>query len=185
MNIFHFYNKIFYCIFGYIIMKYCIIIVCIGLIFFGCEKPPSYSDVPIIKFKSLSSNMVRSYSNTFADAQYLPDTVQIQISFTDGNGALGIPTGDTTSAADAIVVDSRLSPNGKLDTNYFSVPYITPNGNIKAISGTINFTMNQIYGRYDTAHVNWDTLHYIITIKDRNGNTSNAVQTPPIYIKDN
>ncbi len=181
MNIFHFFNKIFYRNFSFRIMKYFISIVIIGLLFFGCEKPPTYSNVPIITSVSITPTLIRSFTDSNADAQNLPDTLQVQVGFTDGNGAIGILAGDTTNVIDAYLVDSRTTPSGQHTIDSFSIPYITPNGNVKAISGTISFTVYDIIGNNTT----WDTLHYTVTIVDRNGNVSNAKSTPNIYLKDN
>jgi hypothetical protein len=166
-------------------MKYFIPLVFIGLLFYGCEKPPSYANMPIITSIAMTPTLVRSFLDDSPDAQALYDTVQIRIGFTDGNGAIGIPTGDTTNVIDAYVTDSRPTPSGQPSVNTYSIPYITPNGNVKAISGIISFTVNDIIGRIDAAHSASDTLYYTVTIVDRNGNVSNAVKTPYLYIKDN
>jgi len=165
-------------------MKQVIILVITGIIFYGCEKPPSYSNVPIITSTSLTTNVVRSFTDTSADALSLPDSLTVQINFTDGNGALGVLSGD--SIPDAFLIDSRVTPSGQHAKDGFSIPYITPNGNVKAISGTISFHLSsQLVGNEDGLHPDWDTIYYSIYVVDRNGNASNTVKTPLIYIKNN
>jgi len=176
-NIFCFFNKIFYRNFSFRIMKYFISIVIIGILFFGCQKPPTYSNFPIITSVSLTPNVIRSLTDYDTDAQYLPDTVQVRIGFTDGNGAIGTTSGDV----DAFLIDSRQTNSGKAAIDSFSLPYITPSGNVKAISGTISLTVFGVVGNNTT----WDTMHYTVKIVDRYGNVSVPVQTPTIYVKDN
>src|SRR5664279_2275587 len=89
----------------------------------SCLKPPNYSPIPEIKFDSISATHVRQ----------LVDSVTVIISFTDGDGDLGNLKNDTTN--NLFFKDSR---TGFIYPFHF--PYITPEGNVKDISGEIAYT---------------------------------------------
>jgi hypothetical protein len=162
-------------------MKYLISFVVIGLLFYGCEKPPSYSIIPHITFLSMTPTIVRSFTNSNSDAQGLPDSANIQISFTDGDGDIGIPEDDNTDYDAFLISNQTNNSNPNIDS--LRIPYVTPNGNIKSISGTISLEVLDITGRPD--HPIWDTISYTIVIRDRAGHVSNTQVTPPLYVKDN
>src|SRR5579862_1494821 len=126
-------------------MKGIVVILLVGMMFFGCVKPPSYSVVPSITFNSMSPTTV---SSSVLQISNPPDTTRVMINFTDGDGDIGLTQNDTTY--DAYFIDTRPAGGGKfkvITIDSFAIPYVNPSGNIKAISGTINFTINSITGR--------------------------------------
>src|SRR6185295_6762977 len=116
----------------------------------ACLNPPNYSSVPAITFDSISSTTARVGQ----------DSITFFIGFTDGDGDLG-----SEDIPNLFFLDSRL---GYADS--FKIPNLTPQGNVKAISGTI---------RYDRSIFNcipnklFDTLYYTIYVEDRAGHKSN------------
>jgi hypothetical protein len=128
----------------------------------ACINPPDYPTVPQIEFDSLTKTYVKG----------LPalDSITFYISFTDGDGDLGPVNNDTTP--NLLFKDSRTG-----FINGFQFPFITPEGNVKDISGTIAYT----FSPFDCVPgKNLDTFFYTISILDRAGNISNEVTTPDI-----
>jgi hypothetical protein len=128
----------------------------------ACINPPDYPTVPQIEFDSLTKTYVKG----------LPalDSITFYISFTDGDGDLGPVNNDTTP--NLLFKDSRTG-----FINGFQFPFITPEGNVKDISGTIAYT----FSPFDCVPgKKLDTFSYTISILDRAGNISNEVTTPDI-----
>jgi len=128
----------------------------------SCINPPSYSPIPSIVFDSVSS--------TFARAQV--DSLTFYINFTDGDGDLG-----SDDVPNLFFLDSR---TGYVDS--FKIPNLTPQGNVKAITGEIAYTRSQLNC---IPNKNFDTLYYSIYIEDRAGNKSNVVTSPSIILQCN
>ena len=125
----------------------------------ACFKTPEYPIEPVIKFVSYST--VQPY--------IIPDTGNIRISFTDGDGDLG-----------------KLRNN---DSGSLSRPIIPQKGTTKAISGTIDIKLagSSGIGLFDESSCllyqhPYDTLIFEIYIKDRAGNKSNVITTPPLVV---
>jgi len=134
-----------------------------GAFYSSCIKPPQYSVTPHIDFKSFSKNVVKE--NT--------DSLLLVFSFTDGDGDLGpINTSDTT--LDIFLTDSRDN-----SIKRYQMPNITPEGNIKAISGDVTIAISPFATR--AGHTT-DQLSYTIQIRDRSGHLSNTTQTSQITI---
>ena len=152
----------------------------------SCIKPPTYPNVPIIQFVSVSSsNATNGYSDT------------ITFSFTDGNGNIGVNTNSTDTvcnvcgmqhgdssclqlpAFNVFLIDSR-------DTcvETFASANIQPSGKYKAISGTVEvitaMSNTKCFGGCPCA-IN-DTVTYAIILKDLSGNLSNTIHTTPIVV---
>jgi len=127
----------------------------------SCLNPPNYSEIPEISFDSLNATFVKVGQ----------DSITFFIGFTDGDGDLG-----SEEVPNLFFLDSR---TGKIDSN--KIPNITPEGTIKAVSGTIafnqsSFTCSPPEGR------EFDTLFYTIYVEDRAGHKSNEVVTPQIIL---
>ena len=162
------------------------VIIIMATIFSSCHKQPSYSIIPAITYKDF---IVNSDSSAY-----------IQINFTDGDGDIGYTTSDANPPYDFYLVnmqDSITSTGNKYviewipsqhdpimgDTLYsgYNIPYITPTGKDKELSGQIqiqlakgnwNFTINGI-----------KSVEYRVWIIDRAGHVSNRITTPPIQFK--
>jgi hypothetical protein len=147
-----------------------------------CVQAPDYPKEPVIEFVGLSKNiMLQGDGNE--------DSLLVTFSFTDGDGDLGFPESDTT--ASIYIRDSRdsfgLEPR--------QLPYVEPQGAGNGISGEITVVLptscciyvNQA-GEVFTcenvpAEAQFDTLSYLIKIRDRAGNWSNEIVTTPIILR--
>lgn len=144
----------------------------------ACTKPPDYSDTPEIDFISLSNN-------TMMQGSGFEDETTLTISFTDGDGDIGINDGDPT------VYFKDLRDGSEFIT--FFAPEIPEQGVGNGISGEMYIKVNTTccihpdpnqndgcdsdFSEYPT-----DILIYEVYIKDRAGNKSNVIQTDPITL---
>ncbi len=135
-----------------------------------CQKAPDFPVTPSIAFVSFNQTQIHPGK----------DSLKITFSFTDGDGDLGYEQGQNTTGDTTIhVTDVRIN---KPDYTYvFEMPYITPKGSYKQISG--KFTIDMIGAcncRPD--HNFFDTVSYKIKIHDRAGHESNEITTPKVYL---
>lgn len=165
----------------------------IVLIFFAaCGNKPEFPDKPTIQYESVSSTYI-----------IRGDSLLINISFTDGDGNIGIPDGYMES--NRFLVDS---PNGFVLGKYdeinnpppgaslqvgnllftnsldgkakvINTPEIPNKGNVKSISGTITLIIPFAICHQPNL-ADFDTVSYSIQLLDRAENYSNTVSTPPI-----
>jgi hypothetical protein len=153
---------------------------------YGCRKYDHYPIVPHIELNSFQK---------FADTLGIDQIGVIGLSFTDGDGDIGLTADQNTGVYQfdlfikyfekqkgvfkEIILTTPNSLTGKPDTLWFNgrIPYITPVGKVKAISGEITDTLfiNNFVSQYDT-------IKYQIYIQDRALNKSNVVETPEIVI---
>jgi len=139
----------------------------------GCIKPDNFPDEPKITAVSINKPAIESLVEDFV----------VSVDFQDGDGDIGIT--DAYPEANAFLIDDR---TGYIDS--LKIPYISPEGNIKSISGTLNFTILSecciaISGITCTPNATYpptDTVNYSVIIKDRKGNVSNVAQAPPLLI---
>jgi hypothetical protein len=152
----------------------------------GCRKYDTYPLIPHIDLLSLQK---------ISDTSGIDQRGIIGLSFTDGDGDLGLTADQNTGKFQynifvkyfemqkgtfkEIILTTPNPQTGKPDTLWFNgrIPYLTPVGKSKAISGEI----------YDTLFINnysspYDTIKYQIYIQDRALNKSNVVETPPIIV---
>lgn len=143
----------------------------------SCVKEKQFPPQPVIAF-----DRFETFGNDSADCY---------ITFQDGDGDIGIPQGDLTSADDLkmkylykdgtgtfVPVDSSFG-TPQFDTLFYSyrVPNITPDGQYKALDGEIKIKLRAapIFGPHDV-------VKFEITLKDRAGNKSNTVSTNEITV---
>lgn len=132
----------------------------------SCLNPPEYPPEPVIAFDSISKTFVKGFSSS----PPVMDSIAFVISFTDGDGDLGASSSDTVP--NLFFKDSR---TGFINT--FQFPSVTPEGNVKDISGTITY----VFSPFDcNPGKKLDTFFYTIFIDDRAGHRSNEVITPTI-----
>jgi hypothetical protein len=121
------------------------------------------------------------------------DSASLVISFTDGDGDIGLRQSDTTGNfsstnyfhhnlfVEYYEKDDALGwVRGKTlagdDINFlYRVPYLTPNGNNKALKGEIAVTIEPTY--YNPFSTQSDTIMFKISLADRNLNVSNVVES--------
>lgn len=106
------------------------------------------------------------------------DSIVVTISFTDGDGDLGIHESDTVSTD---VTYKLIAANSEDFDSKARLPVITPSGNSKAISGEIELTFQSLF-LIDPPFTT-DTIQYEIFIKDRAGHESNTILTDKIIIQ--
>ncbi|MBA3647900.1 MAG: hypothetical protein H0W62_05010 [Chitinophagales bacterium] len=138
----------------------------------SCLKPPDYDVIPVIQFDSISANHVRGISSS--GVAY--DSLTVVVSFTDGDGDLGA----STSFPDDTIPNLFFKDSRTGSVYPFQFPYITPEGNVKDISGKIAYTLD---GVNCIPGLSADTFHYTIQIMDRAGHLSNEVITPDIILE--
>lgn len=154
------------------------------LFFSSCEKSSNASPIPSISFKSFESTGANSGN--------------LQINFTDGDGDIGYPPQNTNAPPNLWVKFLYYNyslkqfvgvwdPNDSstFDSVYFiyAVPYITPQGKDKSLTGIIQVAMNDWYANPFSTQ---DSLQYLqvqfkIWLIDRAGNKSNVITTPTLY----
>jgi hypothetical protein len=149
----------------------------IGMIVLVCQcaTPPNYPDEPVITFKSISRNYLKQNSNSLADSLLLV------FSFTDGDGDLG-----SNDSVGIYIKDGR----DGFEKPPYKIPYINPQGTGNGISGEISIRLNTTCCTFDNGYppcsvipnVPYDTLTYQVYIRDRAGNKSNQIETPPILL---
>lgn len=146
----------------------------------SCAKAPNYPDEPIIEFKSLSKSLLRQSS-----LPGKPDSVLITFTFTDGDGDIG---SQSQGDKNLFYIDGRDS----FPKDTFTIPYVDLQGAGNGISGEISFiarapcclftdTLGFKYACQEVP-IQFDTLTYIIWIRDRAGHVSNQIETPPISL---
>lgn len=134
----------------------------------SCQPIRLFDEVPAIAFESIEPRIARENI----------DTVLLVFSFTDGDGDLGLEEGDTTN--DITVIDKRTGAPAIGDVTFpYRMPYVTPPGQSKQISGTVELKMQNLFRRPGLLT---DTVRYEIQIRDRANRFSNTITTPPIVI---
>ena len=147
-------------------MRWLLFILCLSAAFYTCVNPPNFPETPVITFKNVDRTFINE--NT--------DSVRLMFSFTDGDGDLGLTQSDTST--NTFVTDIR---SGKKDFTYrYRLPYVTPGGMIKDISGDITITLP---GVTCVPGKTLDSVVYKIQIKDRAGHLSNIIQSPQLIVK--
>lgn len=159
-------------------LKLSILIVAVSFLgIVSCFKTPEYPIEPEIKFQSYS--VVQPYT--------IPDTGNIRITFTDGDGDLGKLSNDDSASPSRIYIrDVKYALNKVPQV----LPIIPQKGTTKAISGSIDIKLAGAsgVGLFDGSSCllyqhPYDTLVFEIYIKDRAGHVSNTITTPPLVVK--
>jgi hypothetical protein len=151
----------------------------IAISFSSCLKKDNYSNIPAILFKSFVVNSDGSAT--------------LQVTFTDGDGDIGSQS--TTNAPTdfyiEVLKDSVNTYKPQLiegqnnsvmgDTLFvgYSVPYITPSGTDKELSGDIQVALGAGAGTWYLA-ADGSYYEYRIWLIDRAGHVSNRILTPPV-----
>ena len=141
-----------------------------------CTSPPDYPIIPHIDFVSQSKSVVRS-------GQIAEDSIYITLSFTDGDGKLGNNANDPNSLNIFTVNNLYNQP-----ADSFRLPFIPEQGTKNGISGQIRLRLmtgccKGVIPCDPYIKQKYDTLSYNISIKNRAGQLSNVVTTPPILLQ--
>ena len=152
------------------------IIIFIFIIFFACQKVEKYPDIPQIEFVDIIK---------IINPDNIIDRVVLKISFTDGDGDIGLTQNDTLPPYEynffIKYMEKRNGEFVEIVFEHFSfnarIPVLTPEGRNKSIKGEIQ----------DTIIVNtmsdYDTIRFETYIVDRALNESNLIITPDVVIK--
>ena len=150
----------------------------------SCASPPDYPIEPAIELISISKDtLARNYTDP-SDPVIFRDTTFVTFSFTDGDGDIG----DQDSIL-LFAIDSREGQE-----NLRKIPFVPELGASNGIKGEITFRLFStccifppdlfLDGCNDEYNdMPYDELTYDIYIKDRAGNQSNVITTPPIFIR--
>ena len=147
----------------------------------GCIKEQQYPIEPIIEFGGFA---------TAKDISGKDSVGQVTISYTDGDGDIGLYESDSVEPlkynfyikfmqytnkqlVEVIPPDSTGTFNAR-------IPILTPNGRNKNIKGDITMTLQLYFARQFLLS---DTIAFEIYIKDRALHKSNVIETPMFIIK--
>jgi len=168
-----------------------ILICLLGLLYSSCAKKENYPDVPVISYNNFAAYYAGSNNSI--------DSTILTINFTDGNGDIGYPSQETNVKPDLYVLPlilyTRTNSYGPFLVNNndsvifpYNIPYITPVGNDKELSGLIKINMGSFLQQYiidefladknlfDSA--NPHMMEFKVWMYDRAGNKSNVLTTP-------
>jgi hypothetical protein len=162
----------------------CLLVFVCAVAFISCKKEQNFSIVPIITFKELK--------------KYTTDSATCTISFTDGDGDIGLAQYDTTAPYN---VGSKYFYNmymvyyfqdstgawkpydsnpatPAIDTfkHVFRIPYLTQDGQRKSLEGDIRVRMNAPYVPLLKGN---PPFKFKITLIDRALHISNEVESLP------
>lgn len=154
----------------------------------SCLKPVSYPDEPVLE------------TATYVD---MGDSLMISVSFTDGDGDIGLNSDDTTNPfnpasfyhfnlyveyfemEEGVWVKGTQDPSGENSPLADSISFgfriqnLTPIGQNKTLKGIINVVLEPL--AYNTYSNHNDTVKYRVTLIDRALNISNSIETEPWY----
>jgi len=147
----------------------------------GCVKEQQYPVQPHIDFGGFA---------TVKDIAGKDSLGAVTISYTDGDGDIGLYSTDTVEPYKynfylkfMQYVDNKLVEVIPVDTSVTfnaRIPILTPNGRNKNIKGDITMTLELYFARQ---LLKSDTIAFEIYIKDRALNSSNVVETPLFILK--
>ena len=180
-------------------MRFYLFLLFIVTLMSSCIKYPEYPDIPAIKAPIISKSLVQETIPTMVNNEWVQnaDSVDLSFEFTDGDGDLGLQDGNT--AQNVYFIDSvdlcltKDSSQYKINANVFvkdmrtgcvriyNMPYLTPEGSVKTISGRISILLNTFICRKNIVR-DYDTVFYEMQIVDREGRMSNTIQTDDLII---
>jgi len=156
-------------------LKALIPIIILSIAVSGCLKSNDYPPEPVIKFLSYT------YKDSVDDLGNPSHMGLLTISFTDGDGDMGLAQSDTAAPFDNNLYVNRVGIKGGVEQPpvelKFRIPYITPKGQIKALTGEMDVELDLI-----PVLVSYDTLFYELYILDRALNQSNTITTEQIVL---
>jgi hypothetical protein len=154
------------------IPKIAFIAICIMATLASCVEKPVYPDTPIIKLENF--------------IQFNGDSAWFIISFTDGDGDVGLRPQDTIGVHHPdsgkfhynFFIEPYEMQNGEwVSTNplfpfYYRIPYITPEGRNKVLEGEIKVKLEDYISPSP-----FDTVRFDAYMYDRALNKSNVIST--------
>lgn len=148
----------------------------------SCVRPPKYSEVPTLEFRSFSKD-------TMQQGVFSEDSVILVLYFTDGDGDFGTPGQGTQK--NIFLKDKRTNQTFR----EFKAPFVPVEGTGNGISGTISVKLFSTCCIYPEAtgifpcelseEFPYNELTLEVFITDRAENKSNTVVTPPLRLRCN
>ena len=165
--------------------KLTILLFLISILFPTCREKEEYPPIPQLEFVNFISYRTQDDIDSLGI---------LFISYTDGDGDLGVLPGDTRTINffvsywvmdnGVLEVGTRYNPTtGEIDTINFNarIPMLAPEYYTSWIKGQIEDTINPLSD--PTSQKALDTIMFEAWVIDRAGNQSNVVQTPLIVVK--
>ena len=154
----------------------------------ACVKQQEYPVTPHIDFTSTSKSTIHL-------AQGHPDSIQIILSYTDGDGDFGVPDGTPHTSPTILPIDHSADSLAIADPAY-SVYWYKYEGGDSALDGIGTSFIDKhqsITGDIYLFHTlecpqlpaTIDTVYFSYFIKDRAGHLSNRVRSPKIIVNCN
>ena len=141
-----------------------ILLFCTLLVMATCKKEepgPADNGIPYIELQEVSPVNVKEFR----------DSIIFRFFYADSDGNLGHENADSFSLQ---LHDSRLN-----NPDWFYVPPLAPIGETLNIQGILKIVLASTFLLGNGAS---DTITYNLRLKDRAGNWSNTITTPPITI---
>jgi hypothetical protein len=151
----------------------------------GCLAKPNYPIIPVIEHVS---------TQNFKTSNARIDSLAITIKFKDGDGDLGL------SATDTFPPYQRLLANGESNPDYYNFivkierktggkfaelpldfplsgryPSLNPENKNSALEGTLTYYFNVPFGGSISPVKQFDTLRFVVSIKDKALHKSNEI----------
>ena len=152
---------------------------CVLCTLLSCIKPPDYSNIPVLEFRSLSKN-------TMNQGVFEEDSIELVLYFTDGDGDFGFEA--QSNAKNVFIKDNRTNETFR----EYKAPFVPTQGSTNGISGTIAIRIystccifpeaSGIFPCTQTEDFPFNDLTLDIYIKDRAENQSNSVTTSVIKL---
>jgi hypothetical protein len=154
------------------IRKIAVLIFIFSAILAGCGEILTYPDRPVIEYKNFT---LYSTTDDLGNHIFLG---KMEISFTDGDGDVGLTQPDSTETSVRMNYNFFTSlycmNNGKfeevdsaLGQQNYRIPYIVRTGQNKTLKGTI-------YIEFEYKLIEYDTIFYTFYLTDRNFHKSNT-----------
>lgn len=166
-----------------------VFIIALAAVLFSCNKEKNFSEVPFLRYEGFEQ---------IKNAQGKDSIGILKLYFTDGDGDLGLRPSDTLPPYNAgslfyynFIINYYEKRNGLFEkvviappipgadtiSNNSRIPFLTPQGQNKALEGSLImelFTNNPLS--------TYDTVMYDAYIIDRALNKSNVVKSPELII---
>lgn len=164
-------------------MRTLLIISAFVIILLGsCLKEKEFPIEPYIEFKS--------FTKIFNPPDTIPAGIMLSITFTDGDGDIGLYEDQTEPPYDYnFFIDLFKLVNGQPEKIIFPdttmtfnsrIPVVDDNAGAKPIEGVIEYTFD--YTLLRSFLIN-DTITFDVSIKDRALNRSNIIRTPFLVVE--
>ena len=165
----------------------CYFLFAIPIFLSSCVDEPHFPEKPHIEFDRLSRDLIDQR-----------DTFRIFVTIEDGDGDIGFedqPISQCDNPCDLTSDSSCLNYNTLflLDSrdnclHLFNLPHVEPKGQNNAISGTVDILVEELCcfdpeAGFCPTSIPFDTVTFDVFLKDRAGNFSDTITTPPVVIR--